>query len=120
WERAQNYLQTKNAQFVSYLKVGAEDKLSLTVKVTTELAWHNLFTQNLFIQPDSPISKDIDNQWQILCVPSFKTDPNRDGVNSDAAVILNFSQKRILICGTYYAGEMKKAMFSVLNFLLPD
>lgn len=120
WQRAEDYLHTKDCAFVSYLKVGADDNLSLTVKVRTELAWHNLFTQTLFIRPEQPITQDSPNQWTILCVPGFKTDPARDGVNSDAAVILNFSERRILICGTYYAGEMKKAMFSVLNFLLPE
>lgn len=120
WQRAEQYLQQLDCSFTSYLKVGAEDKLSLTVKVMTELAWHNLFTQTLFIRPEDPITSDQPNQWMILCVPGFKTDPARDGVNSDAAVILNFSERRVLICGTYYAGEMKKAMFSVLNFLLPE
>ncbi len=120
WQRASDYLQTKESAFVSYLKVGAEEKLSLTVKVKTELAWHNLFTRIMFIRPDKPITTDQPDQWTLLCVPSFKTDPTRDGVNSDAAVILNFAERRILICGTYYAGEMKKAMFSVLNFLLPE
>lgn len=120
WDRATEYLHQKECAFVSYLKVAAEEEFSLPVKVTTELAWHNLFTQNLFIRPEHPPTTDQPNQWSILCVPSFKTDPARDGVNSDAAVILNFSERRILICGTYYAGEMKKAMFSVLNFLLPE
>jgi len=119
WDRATAYLNTKDCAFVSYLKVGAEEKFALTVKVTTELAWHNLFTQDLFIRPEQPISADQANQWKILCVPGLKTDPARDGVNSDAAVILDFTKRCILICGTYYAGEMKKAMFSVLNFLLP-
>jgi phosphoenolpyruvate carboxykinase (ATP) len=120
WQRAEAYLNQKDCAFVSYLNVGAEKKYSLTVKVVTELAWHNLFTQVLFIRPETTIQSDQPNQWQILCVPGFKTDPARDGVNSDAAVILNFSERRLLICGTYYAGEMKKGMFSVLNFLLPD
>ncbi len=120
WQRATEYLQTKDCHFVSYLKVGAEEKFSLTVKVKTELAWHNLFTQILFIRPEKPITADQPGQWTLLCAPGFKTDPARDGVNSDAAVILNFSERRVLICGTYYAGEMKKAMFSVLNFLLPE
>lgn len=120
WQRAEDYLQTKECFFTSYLKVGANENLSLTVKVKTELAWHNLFTQILFIRPVKPIKDDQPEQWTLLCVPSFKSDPARDGVNSDAAVILNFTERRILICGTYYAGEMKKAMFSVLNFLLPQ
>ncbi|HSW68704.1 MAG TPA: phosphoenolpyruvate carboxykinase [Gammaproteobacteria bacterium] len=118
-QRAEKYLSQKDCSFVSYLQVGAEEKFTLTVKVVTELAWSNLFTQDLFIRPEKTIASDQTNQWTILCVPGFKTDPLRDGVNSDAAVILNFSKKYILICGTYYAGEMKKGMFSVLNFLLP-
>jgi len=120
WQLAAAYLQEKESSFVSYLKVGADEKFALTVKVTTELAWHTLFTQILFIRPKETIHADQPNQWTLLCVPGFKTDPTRDGVNSDAAIILNFSEKRVLICGTYYAGEMKKAMFSVLNFLLPE
>ncbi|SRR5579883_141460 len=119
WLRAEKFLAEKECAFVSYLNVGAEEKFALTVKVRTELAWHNLFTQDLFIRPKKAITEDQAGQWQILCVPGFKTDPARDGVNSDAAVILNFSKRSILICGTYYAGEMKKGMFSVLNFLLP-
>ncbi len=119
WERAETFLNQQDCAFVSYLNVGANDNVALTVKVNTQLAWHNLFTQNLFIRPTPAISSDQPDQWTILCVPGLATDAVRDGVNSDAAVILNFSQRRILICGTYYAGEMKKAMFSVLNFLLP-
>ncbi len=119
-QKAKNYLTQKEATFISYLKVGAEEKFSLNVKVVTELAWHAIFTKNLFIQPSPPITQDTENQWTILCVPNFKTDPIRDGVNSDAAVILNFTERYILICGTHYAGEMKKAMFSVLNFLLTE
>ncbi|EKD53686.1 MAG: hypothetical protein ACD_60C00160G0008 [uncultured bacterium] len=120
WNRAENYLAERDCSFVSYLKVGAEEKFALTVKVMTELAWHNLFTFDLFIRPEKPITTDQPHQWTILCVPNLKTDPEKDGVNSDAAVILNFTKRAILICGTHYAGEMKKAMFSVLNFLLPD
>lgn len=119
WKRAEDHLKKRDAVFISYLKVGAKPEFALTVKVITELAWHNLFTQILFIHPEIPITQDELQQWTLLCVPSFKTDPARDGVNSDAAVILNFTERRILICGTYYAGEMKKSMFSVLNFLLP-
>jgi phosphoenolpyruvate carboxykinase (ATP) len=117
WERAQAHIATKDVQFISDYSVAADNTYALPVKVISELAWHNLFTQNLFIR------KAINNpaiEWTILSVPSLATDPARDGVNSDAAVILNFSERRILICGTYYAGEMKKAMFSVLNFLLPQ
>ena len=120
WQRVENYLETKDAYFDSYLRVGAHDTLGIPVQVTTELAWHNLFCNVLFIRPEEPQITNEPNQWTILNVPSFKADPARDGVNSDAAVILNFTKRRILICGTYYAGEMKKSIFSVLNFLLPE
>ncbi len=120
WQLAENYLQQKDCAFVSYLQVGADARHTLTVKVSTELAWHTLFTRDLFIRPEPSITSDQTGQWNLLCVPGFKTEPARDGVNSDAAVILNFSARKILICGTYYAGEMKKAMFSVLNFILPQ
>lgn len=119
WQRAEDYLATKDTYYTSYLSVGADDQYGVPVKVVTELAWHNLFAHVLFIRPETPTITSTPNQWTILSTPGFQCDPTRDGVNSDAAVILNFSQQRILICGTCYAGEMKKAMFSVLNFLLP-
>jgi len=120
WLRAMQYLDTKDCHFVSNLRVGADDHYTVPVKVITELAWHNLFTYVLFIRPEVTQQAHHPDQWTILNVPGLKTSPERDGVKSDAAVILNFSKRRILICGTYYAGEMKKAMFSVLNFLLPQ
>jgi phosphoenolpyruvate carboxykinase (ATP) len=120
WQKALRYLDTRETHFISHLRVGAHDKLSVPVKVITELAWHNLFARILFIRPDTPSTVDAPDQWTILSIPSYQTHPEQDGVNSDATVILNFAKRCILICGTYYAGEMKKAMFSVLNFLLPE
>ena len=119
WEKAEDYLQSRNEFFTSYLHVGANETLGIPVKVMTELAWHNLFVMNLFIRPDHPAVTNEANQWTILNTPGYAVNAAEDGVNSDAAVIINFSKRRILICGTYYAGEMKKSMFSVLNFLLP-
>lgn len=119
WMKAENYLNSCDTSFTSYFRVGAHETLGIPVKVVTELAWHNLFAHVLFIRPEHQTETNEANQWTILSVPNFKTDPTRDGVNGDAAVILNFTDKRILICGTHYAGEMKKAMFSVLNFILP-
>lgn len=114
WQKAKAYADDVTT-YVSHLRVGADPKYAIFVKVTTELAWHNLFTRQLFIRDNHSAKWD----WELLCLPHFKTNPERDGVNSDAAVILNFTAKKILICGTLYAGEMKKAMFSVLNYILP-
>lgn len=120
WHKAHIYIDAHDTHFTSYLRVGADENHTIPVKVVTELAWHNLFATVLFIRPENPNTTDDLHQWTILSVPGFKSDPNRDGVNSDACVILNFTKRKILICGTYYAGEMKKAMFSVLNFILPQ
>ncbi len=119
WKKAHQYLETKDSHFVSNLRVGADENLGIPVTVITELAWHNLFAHVLFIRPEKEEKQLQSAPWTILSTPGLKTSPAEDGVNSDAAVILNFSKRRILICGTYYAGEMKKAMFSVLNFILP-
>jgi len=120
WEKTLAHLATLDESFISWQTVGAEAPYSLTVKVITSLAWHSLFTHHLFIQPEHPMDKDQPGQWTLLCVPSFKPKGPADGVNGDAAVILNFSKRAILIIGTLYAGEMKKAMFSVMNFLMPE
>lgn len=118
WDKASDTLADKE-HFVSHLFVGADPRYTLPVKVISELAWHNLFAQNLFIR------EGIDDwqsakAWTILNTPSFKTNPSEDNTQSEAAVILDMTQRRILICGTLYAGEMKKAMFSVLNYILPE
>jgi len=120
WDKAKLWLNNQENIYKSWLQVGAEKKHSLVVKVVTQLAWHQLFTHNLFIRPEKPFTNDQPEQWTLLCLPDFKTDPVVDRVNGDAAIILNFSERCILILGTHYAGEMKKAMFSVMNFLLPE
>jgi phosphoenolpyruvate carboxykinase (ATP) len=118
WQRACNYIDERES-FISHLWVGAEPRYTLPVKVISELAWHALFGQTLFIKEKMGEWTE-EKAWTILSVPHLKTDPSRDKTNSDAAVILNMTQRKVLICGTFYAGEMKKSMFSVLNYILPD
>jgi phosphoenolpyruvate carboxykinase (ATP) len=104
--------------FVLDCFAGADPKYRLPVRVINEFAWHNLFCRNLFID-DPDAEEAAAPQFTIIDSPSFKADPARHGSNSDVIIALNFAKKLVLIAGSSYAGEMKKSIFSVLNYILP-
>jgi phosphoenolpyruvate carboxykinase (ATP) len=119
WQRAESYAKEVDL-FISHLQVGADPNYYLPLKVITEYAWHNLFARQLFIQPKDFYGQGDKPVWTILSLPGCKTDPQRDGVHSDATLIISFTERKVLLCGHRYAGEIKKAMFSVLNYLLAE
>jgi phosphoenolpyruvate carboxykinase (ATP) len=105
--------------FVQDLYAGADPEYRLPVRFIHELAWQNLFVRNLFIVPPAGELANFQPQFTVMTAPSFKADPARHGTRSDVGIVLNLASREVLICGTSYAGENKKSIFSVLNYLLP-
>jgi phosphoenolpyruvate carboxykinase (ATP) len=106
--------------FVQDLYAGAHPDHRLKVRFVTERAWHSLFVRQLFIRPERGETMDFEPDFTVLCAPNCLADPYRDGINSETFVVASFSKKLVLIGGTHYAGEMKKSIFTILNFLLPQ
>jgi phosphoenolpyruvate carboxykinase (ATP) len=98
---------------------GADPNYRIKTRVFTELAWHSLFIRQLLIRPVAPELEDFVPELTIVNLPSFKADPKRHGVRSDTVIAIDFSKKIILIGNSSYAGEMKKSVFTTLNFYLP-
>src|SRR5215467_12141681 len=105
--------------YVQDLFCGADPSYRLPVRIVNEYAWHNLFVRQLFIRPTPEELRHHQPEFTVISAPEFKADPKRDGVNSEVFILLNFMRRTVLIGGTSYAGEMKKCIFSVMNFLLP-
>jgi phosphoenolpyruvate carboxykinase (ATP) len=106
--------------FVLDAWAGADPAYRLPIRVVNEYAWHNLFCRNMFIPENDPAKRSEHlPQFTVIDMPGFKADPAKHGTRSDVFIVLNFARKMVLIGGTQYAGEMKKSIFSVLNFTLP-
>ena len=105
--------------YVQDLYAGADPKYRLSVRFVQEFAWHNLFVRNLFIVPAAKDLASFAPQFTVITAPNFHAQPERHGTRSDVAVIVNVATREVLIAGTSYAGENKKSIFTVLNYLLP-
>ncbi|OFW21871.1 MAG: phosphoenolpyruvate carboxykinase (ATP) [Acidobacteria bacterium RIFCSPLOWO2_02_FULL_65_29] len=105
--------------FVQDCYAGADLEYRLPIRVVTEYAWHSLFARNLFIADPDPAAPSHVPEFTVVDIPSFKADPTRHGTRADVVIALDFSRRLVLIGGTSYAGEIKKSIFSALNYLLP-
>jgi len=112
-------LGAKDSLFVQDLYGGSQPEYRVRVRVVTELAWHSLFIRTLLVRPETDELAEFDPEYLIIDLPSFRADPERHGCRSETVIAVNLEKKVILIGGTAYAGEMKKSVFGLLNFLLP-
>ena len=106
--------------YARYSYACASDKHKTNILVINTLAWHNLFCHHLFLRPTEKEIENFEPEWTILNIPEFQADPTIDNTRESNFTIIDFTKKVILIGGTGYAGEMKKGIFSVLNYILPE
>ncbi|MEY5037280.1 MAG: hypothetical protein RL472_386 [Pseudomonadota bacterium] len=106
--------------FVQDLFGGADPAHRLDVRVVTELAWHGLFIRHMLRRPERAELDSFVPEWSIINCPTFKADPARHGCRTETVIALNFDKKLILIGNTAYAGENKKSVFTLLNYILPE
>jgi len=119
YRRITAYLQGRDL-FVQDVFAGADHKYRVAVRVVTETAWHNLFARTMFTRATHEDLQNFQEDFTILHVPNFQAFPEVDGTNSETFIILNLTKKLVVIGGTSYAGEIKKSIFTVLNYLLPQ
>ena len=116
--RMMSHLENKQV-YVRDMYAGADKTHRLGVRFVTTMSWHNLFCYNMFIQPEAYKLKDFTPDFTVVCCPEFKGDPNTEGIRKENFTIISFEKKMVLIGGTEYSGEIKKGIFSILNFTLP-
>jgi phosphoenolpyruvate carboxykinase (ATP) len=117
-EKAGKFIEGKRLYVVDTFG-GADPTHRIKARFIVQKAWHALFIKQLLIRPTQEELKNYQPDWEIVDVCEMSTSPAEDGVRSDATIALNFSEKRVVIAGTQYAGEMKKTVFTIMNFLLP-
>ena len=106
--------------FVQDVFACADPRYRLRVRIVTELAWHSLFAHNLFIRPALDQRPGFEPDFTVMSLPSVTADPARDGTRSETFILVNFERRMVIIGGTRYAGEIKKSIFTALNYLMPE
>jgi phosphoenolpyruvate carboxykinase (ATP) len=117
FDRVAEYLRGRDA-FVLDAYVGADSRYRLPIRVITEAAWQSLFARNLFIVPDD-VPEDFEPEFTVVDAARFQAEPARDGTRSPTFILVHFGRRMVLIGGTRYAGEIKKSVFTIMNYLMP-
>lgn len=106
--------------FVRDARAGADPNHALNVRVVNQNAWHNLFVYNMFLRPTPEELATFQPEFTVLHAPGFQADPRKHGTATGTFIVINFKERQVLIGGSNYAGEIKKSIFTVLNYMLPD
>ncbi|MBC8015222.1 MAG: phosphoenolpyruvate carboxykinase (ATP) [Sporomusaceae bacterium] len=117
YNRMMTYIKNKE-MFVFDGFAGADEKYQINIRVINEFAWQNLFIHQLLLRSEG-VQDNFAPDFEIICMPEFKANPEVDGTHSEAFIIINFERRIVLIGGTHYAGEMKKSVFTLMNYVLP-
>ena len=118
-DKMKKYVENKEL-FVFDGFVGADKENRLSIRVINDRAWQSLFARQLFIRPSKEELENHAPEFTVMCINEFEASPDVDGTQSNVFILIDLTRKIVLIGGTQYAGEMKKSMFGVMNFLLPD
>lgn len=134
WHKSNQYISQKNFEnllddmnsfmqnceiYSRNMYAGSDNKTKVSLSIYTSLAWHNLFCKNLFIESEENLFKKKDDHYTIICLPNFFANPEKYGVLNKNFTVINFHDKYILIGGSAYAGEIKKSVFTIFNYLMP-
>lgn len=119
FQQVQDYLRERDV-FIFDGFAGADSRYRLPIRVINEYAWHNLFARQLFVRPTEEELKEHQPLFTVISAPGFQANPQKDGTRSETFIAVSLERRVILIGGTEYAGEMKKSIFSVMNYLLPE
>lgn len=117
---ARSYIQSLDCIFLQHGFACADEAHRLSIGVVAEKAWHALFAKTMFLRPTKEQKASHPPEWLILALPSLRFNPELDRTHSDAVIAMDYTRKMILIAGTHYAGEIKKAVFTLLNGILPE
>jgi phosphoenolpyruvate carboxykinase (ATP) len=119
WTRVRAFLKDKEV-FVADLRAGADDNYQMPIRVVTQRAWHSMFGRQMFLKPALDALATHKPEFTLVFAPEFRCDPKTDGTGTETCVVIDFTRKLVLLLGTFYAGELKKSVFTILNHLLPE
>jgi len=118
--KVMKYLASRDNVYEFRGFAGHDERFRLPIRIVTEEAWHSLFVTQLFVRPTPAELSSHREQFTVLCTPNLKANPKTDATNTEGFILVNMSEKLILIGGTRYAGEMKKSIFTVMNYIMPQ